>query len=147
MIKKTPPILTRWNFEDYFNEFNIYYKWVKIFYPETKEEVCIYTWNEKEVNHYICWSKSSQINYARAQKLLWIKFLIENVDLRDVFLENETQNILFVSQELNYIVVVSNSVRSNNSLLRIRRVITMYVKNTVEIQKMYSDSRYKILCK
>ena len=67
--------------------------------------------------------------------------------MRDVFLENETQNMLFVSEELNYIVVTGQLIRKNNSIIQERRVITMYVKSKKEIQKMYCDPRYKILHK
>ena len=142
MVKKTPPILTYWTFDEYFDIFNEFYNWVEIIYPETWDYINIYIWNRKEVQHYICWKGNSIINYPRAQKLLWIKFLIEETVLRDVFFENITKNILFVSEELNYLVVVWRPSRMIWSLSQSRRVITMYVKNKKDIQAMYSDSRF-----
>jgi len=117
-LTETPWLLIWWEESHYLEKFkNIFKENNKIIISETDKPIFIYTNKDKSIYHlwrwgWYSWLKEENFNfnipeyYRRAQRILWIKYLLENSDKRKLFKDKNNWNICFVSFEMEFTVVL-----------------------------------------
>ena len=119
MLNVTPWLLIWWNETHYFDQFKEIFKDDnnKIILPDDGKEVIIYTNSDNNIYHI--WRgggyegldiRDFNFNdpkfYRRAQRILWIRYILENQSLRKVFYDTKNNTLCFISRELEYTVVL-----------------------------------------
>lgn len=118
-IIETPWLLIKWNENHYLEKFKeIFELDNKIILPEkTTKPVMVYTDKEAPIYHIWRWWEYAWLDkinfnfneakfYRRAQRILWIKYLLENPNLRNIYKDKRNWYICFASTELEYTVVI-----------------------------------------
>lgn len=134
-IVETPPLLLLGTRQEYFDRIRLEYA-TSITLPEGGE-VLFYLNYDKNCDHFICGSKSSNVNSFRAQRILWMRFVLENQNVRTVVKSVANGNILFCCEELSY-VVVCNSIGG-----RRLKCFTQYILSKDAFKKFSDTTQYQ----
>ena len=119
MIEITPWLLISWKESHYLEKFrDIFKDNNEIILPERNDKpVIVFTDKDNPIYHIWRWwwfagLKEEDFNFdepkffRRAQRILWIKYLLENQKLRTIYKDKNNWYICFVSTELEYSVVL-----------------------------------------
>jgi hypothetical protein len=146
-IKETPWLLIGGEENHYYEKFKeLFKKNNKILIPENKKEVIVYTNIDKNIYHiwrggWYEWLNEANFNFndskywRRAQRIWWIKYIIENPNIRNAFKDNKNNSICLVSWELEYTVVLQ-PIRDTHFIL-----ITWF--HTFQPTRYYTDDRFE----
>ena len=146
-IIKTPWLLIWWEEQDYFDKFKSIFKSNnKIIIPENKKEIVVYTNIDKNIYHIWKWWGYKWLNekdfnftepkyWRRAQRICWIKYIIENPNIRKNFFDEKNNTICLVSWELEYTVVIQAIKNTHYKL------VTAF--HTYRPTRYYTDKRFK----
>lgn len=113
---ETPWLLINWKEDDYLNKFRDHFV-DKIILPDDNKDVVIYSKDDKSVYHiwrwwWYEWLREDEFNfddpkfYRRAQRILWIKYILENKNIRSSFFDKKNKTICLICRELEYTVVI-----------------------------------------
>ena len=115
----TPWLLIWWEESHYLDKFKSMFgkgnNIVKL--PDTEKPVIIYTDKDKHILHlwrwgWYVWLKEQDFDfnepkfYRRAQRILWIKYLLQNWDKRKIYKDKRNWHICFVNMEMEYTVIL-----------------------------------------
>jgi len=144
---ETPGLLIWWEESDYYDRFKLFFEQDnKIIIPENNKQVIVYTNIDKGVYHIWRWwgyegldEKDFNFNEAkywrRAQRISWIKYIIENQAVRKSFKDTKNNTICLIAGELEYTVVLQ-PIKDTHF-----RLITGF--HTYNPSRYYTDSRFK----
>lgn len=151
MLEITPWLLIKWEEINYLEKFkDIFKDDNKIILPENNKPLFIFTNKESSIYHiwrwwWYAWLKEGEFNfndpkfYRRAQRILWIKYLLENPQIRHIYRDKNNWYFCFVSNELEYSVVIREA---KNSFLLITAYHTYntywYMNNEKRFERVYS---------
>jgi hypothetical protein len=102
-ILETPPLLILGDEKEYIERVLKEYK-NPILLPENKRVLFLYQTDE-EWAHLWRGKDGLKPNKARMQRVLWIKFVLENKDIRIVKKRLSNKMVVFFCEELSYVVV------------------------------------------
>lgn len=117
-IIETPWLLIWWEENHYLEKFKkIFQEDNKIVLPETEKPVFIYTNKDQNIYHlwrwwWYAWLKEDDFNfnepvfYRRAQRIQWIKCILEEWVKRKIYKDKSKWTICFVNFEMEYTVVL-----------------------------------------
>lgn len=102
---------------DYINKFCEEYK-DPIKTPDGFIIKCIYL--RKTAIHFICGGKSTKFQKARAQRLLWAKYILLNPDERKLLIDRKTNNIIFFfDKNRKYYAVICRPIDESKKILEL----------------------------
>ncbi len=118
MLETTPWLLIQWNEPLYLEAFkSMFISDNKVVLPDSTKPLIIYL--DKDKNIYHIWRgggyaglREEDFNfnepkfYRRAQRIYWIKYILENPHIRKIYKDKNNGFICFVSIELEYTVVL-----------------------------------------
>lgn len=144
-LVETPWLFINWEEKDYLDIFKEVYK-DKLNLPEDNKDIIIYTKNDRDVYHIWRWWGYEWLNesdfnfgdpkfYWRAQRILWIKYIIENKNIRKAFFDTKNDTICLISNELEYSVVLKEVNK------KYYKLITAF--HTYKPSRYYTDKRFK----
>lgn len=113
MLIETPGLLLNGEESEYLEKMWIYYKTEKILYPEENKDVILFVSDKHTLLHILRGNKSGtrevedRMNPYRAHRILRIKFIIEQKEIRDIYKCKKTSKYIFVSTDLKYCIVCS----------------------------------------
>jgi len=125
----------------YVEELRRQYNGRKIITPDGYK-ISFYLNQDVACTHAICGKGKDKINYARAQRITYIEFILMDDTVRVVRQDKITNNICFVSRQHSYIVVCS--VVRNKELKFISQFYDQSRSNSY-IDKFDDRSKYKYL--
>ncbi len=103
-LVETPALLLYGSDQEYIDRLRAEYHDKKVRLPEGKDVLFFFP-NIDDCMHTLCGKGSTKVNRMRAQRILWIKFILEHGPCRQVKLNIKTGNIIFVCQELAHLVI------------------------------------------
>lgn len=130
-IIETPPSLPFGVESEYFQRLRQEYD-NPIVIPENRN-VLFFLKKDRDCRHFLCGKKNSKINKVRARRILWIKFILENIDVRVIKKDMVTNNILFICEELLHCVIC---VRLKSGDLK---CFTHHPFKAEDLKRKYSD--------
>ena len=133
-LVESPPLLILGTKQEYINRIRQEYD-SSITTPEGCE-VVFYIDSDKQCGHFICGKKGGEMNPLRAQRILLIRFILENQNVRTIVKSVGNGNIIFCCEELSYIVC--NSIGS-----RKLKCFTQYVLPKKQIKKFSDTAKYQ----
>ena len=124
---ETPWLLIWWEEAHYLEYFkNIFQENNRINLAESEKPVFVYVNKDDPIYHlWRWWSKQSDFNFddpkywRRAQRIWWIKFILEKPEIRKIYKDKINWYFCFVAIELEYTIVLK---KLKNSFL----IITSY---------------------
>lgn len=133
---ETPPLLLLDTEREYIERLRQEYDKTQIILPEGKK-VLFFLEHEKNCKHALSGKEQKRFNHFRAQRILWIKFILENKSIREVK-QNvwHPENIVFYCQRLGYVVVCN--ILSGGDL----KFVTQYVNNKDFIKSWKNPKEY-----
>lgn len=134
-LTESPPLLILGTQQEYIDRIRSEYDGVEIQLPEGATTK-FYLNRDKDCEHFICGKGKVKVNPARAQRILWIRFVLENSHVRVVKKNLKNGNIIFYCSELNYIVICSQL--SGRSL----KCFTQYMLSADDCKKFSDASLY-----
>lgn len=123
-LVEVPWLLISWNENDYLSKFKLLFQNNNIIkLPDSSKEVFVYTNKDNAIFHLWRWGNYAWLEkidfnfnepkfFRRAQRILWIKYLLENKDLRKIYKDKKTWNLCFVNFELEFTVVLKEGNKS-----------------------------------
>lgn len=144
-IIETPWLLIWWEENNYLEKFkNIFQDNNKIILPEVEKPVFVYLEKDSSIYHlWRWWNEIPDYNFndpkywRRAQRIWWIRFILENSDIRKLYKGKRNWYICFVAMELEYTVVLKEL---KSSFLIITSYHTFdpyrYIKDTKRFEEM-----------
>lgn len=144
-LTETPALLILGTEAEYIARLQSEYNGKTITIPEGRK-VVFYLNRENDCKHCFCGKQKKgfsgqavfePMNPLRAQRLLWVKFILENQSARIVKKSLGTNNLAFVCNELNYVVICS--ILPNGDL----KFITQYVISGNGIKKFEDTQKYE----
>ena len=103
-ILETPPLLLLGSEQEYIDRLKQEYNKKTVPIPEGRN-VLFFLDNDVDCKHFICGKEGKTMNKERAQKILFIRYILENKDLRIIKRHLETNNIVFYCEELRLLVI------------------------------------------
>lgn len=146
-IVETPWLLIKWEESHYYEKFKrLFEENNKILIPENNKEVVIYTNIDKDIYHiwrwgWYEWLNESSFNFndskywRRAQRIWWIKYIIENPDIRKSFKDKKNNTICLIAGELEYTIVLQ-PIRDTHF-----KLVTWF--HTFKPTRYYTDDRFE----
>lgn len=146
-IIETPWLLIWWEESHYFERFkNLFKDNNEIIIPENNKKVVVYTNIDKNVYHIWRWwgyEWLTQWNFdfndpkywRRAQRIWWIKYIIENSNVRRNFIDTKNNTICLVAWELEYTVIIQPIKNTHY------RLVTAF--HTYRPTRYYTEKRFK----
>jgi len=135
-LLETPPLLISDDEQEYIDKAREEFK-NPILLPENKKVLFFY---ETDIDWQHLWrgkNCTQPPNKLRMQRILWVKFILANKDIRVVKQRIFDGNIVFFCKELCYLVVCQRLKRGD------LKFITQYVKNA-NFEKEFNDpSQYQ----
>ncbi len=92
--------------------------------------------DDQECLHSLAGKNGTRINPFRAQRLLWIRFLLMNSHVREVKKSLQNGNIVFYCHQLRYIVVCSPTKKG-------LKYITQYIYRSDTQEKLENPALYE----
>lgn len=134
-IIETPPLLILGSETEYIQRLQLEYNGKTITIPENKI-VIFYLSQEADCKHCFCGKNNTNFNPMRAQRILWIKFLLETQNVRVIKKNISNNNIIFVCSELKYVIICC--LLKNGNL----KFITQYILSGDDIKKFQDPTKY-----
>lgn len=119
MLIETPGLLLKGTEDEYLEKMKEYYKTAQMKFPENGKDIILFVSDLHILQHILRWidpktkSLGNSVNPYRAQRILWIKFIIEQTEIRSVYKAKKNWNIVFVAEDLKYCVVCAEETRNN----------------------------------
>ncbi len=145
MLVETPWLLLNGNEAAYLKKMKEYYKAEKITFPEKEKNIILFVSDDNTLLHILRWNKpwtwklSEKMNPYRAHRILRIKFVVENKEVRNVYKCKNTHKIIFACEDLKYCVFCSYQKWKDRY-----KIITAYFKwdfkcfkDTTKYEKIY----------
>ncbi len=102
-ILETPPLLLADDEQEYIDKVREEYK-DPIFLPENRKVLFFYQ-TDDDWKHLWRGKNNSQPNEFRMHRVLWIKFVLQNQDVRTVKQRIFDNNVVFFCEKLLYLIV------------------------------------------
>ena len=138
-LTETPALLILGTEAEYISRLQTEYHGKVITIPEGKN-VVFYLSQENNCKHCICGREQNGMfkpfNPMRAQRILWIKFLLENQTTRTIKKSLANGNLAFICDELKYVVICSVLPRGD------LKFITQYIVSGDEMKKFNNINKY-----
>ena len=148
-LLETPWLFIWWEEPHYYNKFKeIFEKNNKVIIPENNKEVVVFTNTDKNIYHvwrggWYEWCDENDFDFndpkywRRAQRIWWIKYIIENPQTRRCFKDIKNNTICLVSWELEYTIVLQ-PIKNTHF-----RLVTWF--HTFRPTRYYTDKRFEEL--
>lgn len=134
-ISETPSLLILGDKQDYIDRLRSEYDNKIITIPEGKKVLFFLS---KDINcvHAFCGKNGKNFNPFRAQRILWIKYILENKETRIIKQSTENTNVVFYCEQLGYLVVCSVMPRGDF------KFITQYIADKRKKAQLADTTRY-----
>ncbi|MCK5060934.1 hypothetical protein KAR28_00100 [Candidatus Parcubacteria bacterium] len=130
-IIETPPSLTFGTKDEYIDRLRQEYS-QPIAIPEGLSVLFFLNENWR-CEHFLCGKNQTSVNKQRARRILWIKFILENQGIRLIKKDLNTNNILFICEEVLHVVICSKLRRGD------LKCFTHHPFKSEDIQNKYAD--------
>ncbi len=111
---ETPGLLIYGEESEYYQKFLELFQWFnEILIPENPwKKILVYTNKEADCKHFWRWWQNKWWEETdtrrRAYRIWWIRYLIETQDIRSIFKDTKSGNIVFASTEIGFAVVIQD---------------------------------------
>ncbi len=135
---ETPPLLIFNTQQEYIDRLRTEYHGKNILLPDGNgKRVLFFLEKDKDCTHAICGKSGIKSNPFRAQRILWIKFVLETASLREVKQSVwQPQNLVFFSEQLGYVIVCNILAKGD------LKFITQYMSDKVFKNKWSNQKEY-----
>lgn len=134
-LLETPALLILGTQQDYIDRLRLEYDGKKI---KTAEgvDVVFYLRSDNSCRHLICGKGGMTMNPFRAQRILWVRLLLEENSCRIVKQAIGNGNIIFICEELCYVLVCD--LLPSGDL----KFITQYIKTKKDLTAFQDPTKY-----
>jgi len=136
-IEQTPPLLVFGSYQEYVDRLKLEYHNKTIVTPEGKK-VVFFLEPEYKCSHFLCGDKGSKINNLRAQNILFIRYILENLKTRVIKRHLPTNRVVFYSDMFSCVIICAEIKNGNLVCFTYHPVSSIQKKSYVD-QNIYID--------
>jgi hypothetical protein len=135
-IEKTPPLLQGGTEAEYIKYLQEEYRGKRVVIPEGPT-VIFFLNSEDDCQHFLCGKGKKIINPLRAQYLLFIRYILETKEIRQIKRHLDTGNIVFYCEELSIVIICAEMKKGSDW-----RCFTYHPVNGHQKKELLNPNKY-----